>query len=72
MPNQFKYTTDERRSSVIYSTSVGKGGLYVPQDYIPPEATERVIDEEMERGDSSDQPLTYQSLSVNRNSTKSC
>lgn len=68
MPNQFKYTTDERRSSVIYSTSVGKGGLYVPQDYIPPEATERVIDEEMERGDSSDQPLTYQSLSVNRNS----
>ncbi|SCU86735.1 LAMI_0D03400g1_1 [Lachancea mirantina] len=32
---QFTHTTSERRSSVIYSNSIGKGGLFTPQDYIP-------------------------------------
>ncbi|CCF60122.1 hypothetical protein KAFR_0J00540 [Kazachstania africana CBS 2517] len=45
MSKQFVYTTDERRSSVIYSTSAGKGGLLIPQDYIPSSSRDTVIDE---------------------------
>lgn len=72
MQNQFKYTNNERRSSVIYSTSVGKGGLYVPQDYIPPEATDRIIDEEVDSTPSDENtgenaPLSYESLQIHQN-----
>lgn len=35
MPKHFSHTISERRSSVVYSTSVGKGGLFFPQDYMP-------------------------------------
>lgn len=35
MSKQFKHTTSERRSSIIYSNSSGKGGLFTPTDYIP-------------------------------------
>lgn len=45
MSKQFNYTTSERRSSVVYSTSVGKGGLYTPADYIPEEEEENVLRE---------------------------
>ncbi|KAL3235187.1 Ethionine resistance-conferring protein 1 [Nakaseomyces bracarensis] len=72
MQNQFKYTNNERRSSVIYSTSVGKGGLYVPQDYIPQEATDRIIDEELDSAQSDEAPdenvpLSYESLQIDQN-----
>ncbi|KAK5962363.1 uncharacterized protein PWA37_000406 [Arxiozyma heterogenica] len=45
MSKQFNYTTSERRSSVVYSTSVGKGGLYTPADYIPEREEETVFRE---------------------------
>ncbi|CCD24473.1 Erc1p NDAI_0D01590 [Naumovozyma dairenensis CBS 421] len=50
MPKQFVHTTSERRSSVIYSTSIGKGGLFVPSDYIP---TESMIGSEDTTDDSN-------------------
>lgn len=35
MTNQFTHTSmGDRRSSIVYSTSVGKAGLYTPADYI--------------------------------------
>ena len=34
---QFKHTTNERRSSVIHSSSIIKGGIFTPVDYIPQE-----------------------------------
>lgn len=46
MSKQFRYTTQERRSSVIYSNSVGKGGLFSPQDYINEDAWD--IDENVD------------------------
>ncbi|CAL9728200.1 ethionine resistance-conferring protein 1 [Monosporozyma unispora] len=45
MSKQFNYTTSERRSSVVYSTSIGKGGLYTPADYIPTDEEENVFRE---------------------------
>ncbi|AGO12574.1 AaceriAER234Wp [[Ashbya] aceris (nom. inval.)] len=34
MTKQFIHTADEQRSSVVYSNSIGKGGLFQPRDYI--------------------------------------
>lgn len=34
MPIQFQHTTNDRKSSIVYSSSVGKGGLFSPTDYI--------------------------------------
>lgn len=53
MPKQFSHTTSERRSSIIYSTSAGKGGLFSPQDYIPPKDVLLDLQEE-----SSTEPCT--------------
>lgn len=53
MSKQFSHTTLERRSSLIYSASVGKAGLYVPQDYLPVEVEEQcaVAEEDADSGD---------------------
>lgn len=45
MTKQFLHTTSERRSSVIYSTSVGKGGLIIPSDFIPTDSNDRLLNE---------------------------
>ena len=55
MSKQFNYTTTERRSSVVYSTSVGKGGLYTPTDYIPKEEEEAVFRELQEEEEEQEQ-----------------
>lgn len=34
MPRQFQHTTNNRRSSIVYSSSAGKAGLFSPADYI--------------------------------------
>lgn len=34
MHRQFQHTTRDRRSSIVYSSSVGKAGLFSPADYI--------------------------------------
>ncbi|ONH80460.1 Ethionine resistance-conferring protein 1 [Saccharomyces cerevisiae] len=46
MSKQFSHTTNDRRSSIIYSTSVGKAGLFTPADYIPQESEENLIEGE--------------------------
>lgn len=46
MSKQFSHTTNDRRSSIIYSTSVGKAGLFTPADYIPQESEENLIEDE--------------------------
>lgn len=54
MTNQFLHTDQEQRSSVIYSTSMGKGGLFVPADYIGSNQNDTIIDEtEDDEGTSS-------------------
>lgn len=54
MTNQFLHTDQEQRSSVIYSTSMGKGGLFVPADYIGSNKNDTIIDEtEDDEGTSS-------------------
>lgn len=53
MPNQFVHTDSEQRSSVIYSTSNGKGGLFFPADYIPSGANGTIVDETEDEGTSS-------------------
>lgn len=57
MTKQFNYTTSERRSSVVYSTSVGKGGLYNPADYIPSEEEENILRELEEEDIESEREL---------------
>ncbi|SJM87831.1 related to Ethionine resistance-conferring protein 1 [Zygosaccharomyces bailii] len=39
MHRQFQHTTHDRRSSIVYSSSVGKAGLFSPTDYISWENT---------------------------------
>lgn len=51
MTKQFRHTTSERKSSVIYSSSVGKGGLFIPTDYIPT----NTVDNNDEESDYSDE-----------------
>lgn len=51
MTKQFTHTTLDRRSSIVYSTSVGKGGLFTPADYIP----SSVDDEAFEENDEEDE-----------------
>ncbi|QLG70524.1 hypothetical protein HG535_0A04640 [Zygotorulaspora mrakii] len=46
MTKQFTHTTMDRRSSIVYSTSVGKGGLFTPADYIPSEIGNSALEEE--------------------------
>ena len=53
MPNQFVHTDSEQRSSVIYSTSNGKGGLFFPSDYIPSDINGPIADETEDEGTSS-------------------
>ncbi|CAI4503099.1 BHH_G0023640.mRNA.1.CDS.1 [Saccharomyces cerevisiae] len=50
MSKQFSHTTNDRRSSIIYSTSVGKAGLFTPADYIPQESEENLIEGEEQEG----------------------
>ncbi|AMD18687.1 HBL215Cp [Eremothecium sinecaudum] len=50
MSKQFSHTTDEETSSVLYCSSVGKGGFFFPQDLISPkkrneEAREAMLDD---------------------------
>ncbi|CAG98761.1 MATE family efflux transporter [Kluyveromyces lactis] len=53
MSKQFKHTTQERRSSIIYSNNNGKGGLFSPQDYISGDKTQAFIDDDISE-DSED------------------
>ncbi|EER31418.1 hypothetical protein CTRG_05148 [Candida tropicalis MYA-3404] len=48
--HQFTHSNTQRRASVVYG-SVGKGGLYLPSDFIPPSSNQdqNVFDEELER-----------------------
>ncbi|CAI4953583.1 CGH_3_HP_G0048640.mRNA.1.CDS.1 [Saccharomyces cerevisiae] len=55
MSKQFSHTTNDRRSSIIYSTSVGKAGLFTPADYIPQESEENLIEGEEQEG-SEEEP----------------
>ncbi|CAI4063570.1 Erc1p SKDI_08G0750 [Saccharomyces kudriavzevii IFO 1802] len=55
MSKQFSHTTNNRRSSIIYSTSVGKAGLFTPADYIPQESEENLIEDEEQEG-SEEEP----------------
>ncbi|CAL9733587.1 ethionine resistance-conferring protein 1 [Monosporozyma servazzii] len=55
MPKQFNNTTSKRRSSVVYSSSVGKGGLYTPADYIPSDEEENVF-RELQEDELSETP----------------
>ena len=48
MSHQFKHTVSERKSSVVYSTSVGKGGLVYPNDFIAPGAEDDILDENVD------------------------
>ncbi|EEU05763.1 YHR032W-like protein [Saccharomyces cerevisiae JAY291] len=57
MSKQFSHTTNDRRSSIIYSTSVGKAGLFTPADYIPQESEENLIEGEEQEG--SEEELSY-------------
>ncbi|AAS52915.2 AER234Wp [Eremothecium gossypii ATCC 10895] len=45
MTKQFTHTADEQRSSVVYSNSIGKGGLFQPRDYIGAKTTTAAEDE---------------------------
>ncbi|CAI4039411.1 hypothetical protein SMKI_08G0750 [Saccharomyces mikatae IFO 1815] len=56
MSKQFSHTTNDRRSSIIYSTSVGKAGLFTPADYIPRESEENLIEDE-EQEDIEEEPI---------------
>lgn len=47
MSKQFKHTTQARRSSIIYSNSLGKGGLFSPQDYITGDQTHGYLEEDI-------------------------
>lgn len=71
MTKQFTHSTmGDRRSSIVYSTSVGKAGLYTPADYIPMNDDEafRDEDEEEEEEETGLEPVPsgyqheYQSL----------
>lgn len=46
MPRQFTRTDAERSASFVYSTSVGKTGLYIPADYIPDKRNSVIFDED--------------------------
>lgn len=48
MSKQFKHTTQERRSSVIYSNSNGKAGLFSPQDYIPGDKAQTFLESDLD------------------------
>jgi len=54
MPNQFLHTDQEQRSSMVYSTSMGKAGLFIPADYISSDKNDTIVDEtEDDEGTSS-------------------
>lgn len=49
MTKQFAHSSiGDRRSSIVYSTSVGKAGLYTPADYIPCNEDDAFRDEDEE------------------------
>lgn len=52
MTKQFLHTDSEHRSSVIYSSSLGKAGLFIPADYIP-DTNDAISDDLEEAGSSS-------------------
>lgn len=55
MTNQFTHSSmGDRRSSIIYSTSVGKAGLYTPADYIASDVNELLGEEDEEEGEEED------------------
>ncbi|QLL33450.1 hypothetical protein HG536_0E03610 [Torulaspora globosa] len=55
MTNQFTHSSmGDRRSSIVYSTSVGKAGLYTPADYIASEVNEVLGEEGEEEGEEDD------------------
>lgn len=58
MSKQFSHTTNDRRSSIIYSTSVGKAGLFTPADYIPQESEENLIEGEEQEGNEEEPSYT--------------
>ncbi|CAI7146748.1 AVN_collapsed_G0023600.mRNA.1.CDS.1 [Saccharomyces cerevisiae] len=58
MSKQFSHTTNDRRSSIIYSTSVGKAGLFTPADYIPQESEENLIEGEEQEGSEEEPSYT--------------
>lgn len=70
MSKQFKHTTSERRSSVIYSNSNGKGGLFTATDYIPADRTSKIFEDENEDelAEEESEADGYQSLLATNNS----
>ncbi|CAI6461347.1 ADM_HP2_G0021600.mRNA.1.CDS.1 [Saccharomyces cerevisiae] len=58
MSKQFSHTANDRRSSIIYSTSVGKAGLFTPADYIPQESEENLIEGEEQEGNEEEPSYT--------------
>ncbi|KAH3899389.1 related to Ethionine resistance-conferring protein 1 [Saccharomycodes ludwigii] len=71
MGRQFKFTTDEGRASVVYSTSTGKGGLYSPNDYVfnstIDSARNTNIEEQSEEELSQQPAITNTTSIINRN-----
>ncbi|CCH58818.1 hypothetical protein TBLA_0A10400 [Henningerozyma blattae CBS 6284] len=53
---QFSKTNDERRASLIYSTSVGKTGLFTPADYLSPKSFNHMLDAFEEQFPESSSP----------------
>ena len=67
MTKQFAHSSiGDRRSSIVYSTSVGKAGLYTPADYIPCNEDDAFRDEDEEEEElapvSSNAQHEYESL----------
>lgn len=55
MTNQFTHSTINRRSSFVYSTSVGKAGLFTPADYISSAGADQSLQEDEEEEGEQEQ-----------------
>ncbi|EGV64041.1 ethionine resistance protein [Yamadazyma tenuis] len=65
--HQFKHSDYERRNSVVYG-SLGKGGLFIPKDFVTPRAIDSFVDENSVESDEQS-PLIVAGPNHRRKST---